>query len=494
MAIRPNLDAQSETPLYRQISSYLQELIRKGELGPGERLPPTRELAGLLGLNRTTVSAAYDLLESEGLIKGEVGRGSYVCGSPESLPDRKNDQTKDRVNWSRSLTASPSTPAGTAASGVINFSSSRPSEAMFPLDEFRECCREVLDNANLRGLMQLGSPGGYEPLRRYLLARASEQRIARDTDDILITNGCQQALDLLRRALIRSGDKVALEEPVYPGLKNLLLEAGADLLGVPVNADGIDLPGLQRALDAGAKVVVLTPSFQNPTGASIPPAHRATIVNMIRAAGAALIENDIYSDLAYSSGEAPARLKQLDGDVILMGSFSKIAFPGMRVGWILAPRPVIARATELKQLADLHTDHLSQAFLLRFAESGRLAAHQAKVVTAGKEKLRAVEEACRRHLGGCKWRSPGGGMNLWVELPAGVDAVALRGLAQQAGIDYLPGRYFSISQSLDSGLRLSFAGLEPNEIRKGIEILGALVHRTIESRNSRAAQPALALV
>ena len=209
MEIRPNLNAQSEIALYRQLGFYLQELIRKGELAPGDRLPPTRELAGQLGLNRTTVSAAYDLLESEGLIKGEVGRGSYVCGAPEAR--------EEKLNWLRALTASPSTPAGAPAGGAINFSSSRPSEAMFPLDEFRECCREVLDSGNLRTLMQLGSPGGYEPLRRYIRAREMERGTARDSDDILITNGCQQALDLLRRALVRAGDKVALEEPVYPG-------------------------------------------------------------------------------------------------------------------------------------------------------------------------------------------------------------------------------------------------------------------------------------
>jgi DNA-binding transcriptional MocR family regulator len=487
MEIRPNLDAQSEIALYRQLGSYLQELIRNGELAPGDRLPPTRELAGQLGLNRTTVSAAYDLLESDGLIKGEVGRGSYVCRLSGPC-------SSDKLNWSRTLTASRSAPSGAPAAGTINFSSSRPSEAMFPLEEFRQCCREVLDSPNLRTLMQLGSPGGYEPLRRYLLARATEQGIARGSDDILITNGCQQALDLLRRALIGSGDKIALEEPVYPGLKNLLFEAGAEPIGVPVGPDGVELPALRHTLNAGAKVVVLTPSFQNPTGASIPAAHRATICEMTRAAGAALIENDIYTDLAYSDAAPPPRLKQLDPDVILIGSFSKIAFPGMRVGWIIAPRPVIARLTELKQLADLHTDHLSQAFLLRFAESGKLTAHQARVVAAGKEKLRAVGEACRRSLRDCAWRLPAGGMNLWIELPAGLDAVSLRGLAQQAGIDYLPGRWFAISRSLDSGLRLSFAGLEPDEIHRGIEILGSLVRQALESRNSRAAQPAFALV
>jgi 2-aminoadipate transaminase len=492
MEIRPSLDPSSGVPIYRQLGAYLQRLIETGELRSGDRLPPTRELAGQLGLNRTTISAAYELLETVGLIKGEVGRGSYVCESPERPP-----HTRDTLNWSRILTRSVSTSAGTAVSGVINFTSSRPSEKLFPIEEFRECCREVLESRNLKNLMQLGSPGGYEPLRRYLLDRAVQSGIARDSDDILITNGCQQALDLLRRALLRTGEKVALEEPVYPGLKNLFLEAGVELIGIPADGDAIDLYAVQHAFEAGARVLVVTPSFQNPTGATIPASHRTGICRLARAAGIAVIENDIYSELAYESelaANTAPRLKQLDSNVILLGSFSKIAFPGVRVGWIIAPRPVIARATELKQLADLHTDHLSQAFLLRFAESGKLARHQAIVIAAAKEKLRALDQSCRRHLSGCTWKVPGGGMNMWINLPAGLDAVALRGLAQQAGIDYLPGRYFSVSRSLDSGLRLSFAGLDPNEIRKGIEILGGLVQNAAGARETRDSHPALALV
>jgi 2-aminoadipate transaminase len=490
MEIRPSLDSQSGVPIYRQLGAYLQRLIETGDLRSGDRLPPTRELAGQLGLNRTTISAAYDLLESNGLIKGEVGRGSYVCGGSEP--------PAEKLNWSRALTKSVSTSAGSAAADVISFTSSRPSEKLFPLEEFRDCCREVLEGRNLKTLMQLGSPGGYEPLRRYLLDRAIRNGTARESDDILITNGCQQALDLLRRSLVRAGDKVALEEPVYPGLKNLFLEAGAELIGVPVDGDGVDLYSVQRAFEAGAKVLVVTPSFQNPTGATAPATHRAEICRMARAAGAVVIENDIYSELSYESGSdsesALPRLKQMDSNVILLGSFSKIAFPGIRVGWIIAPRPAIARATELKQLADLHTDHLSQAFLLRFAESGKLARHQATVIAAAKEKLRALDQSCRRYLGNCAWKVPGGGMNMWIHLPAGLDAVALRGLAQQAGIDYLPGRYFAVSRPLDSGLRLSFAGLEPNEIRKGIEILGALVQNAVSAREARDAHPAFALV
>jgi DNA-binding transcriptional MocR family regulator len=498
MEIRPNLDPQSGVPIYRQLGAFLQRLIETGDLHSGDRLPPTRELAGQLGLNRTTISAAYDLLESVGLIKGEVGRGSYVCGGPLYAPTphafTRYATGGDALNWSRALTKSVSTSAGGAADGVISFTSSRPSEKLFPIEEFRECCREVLERGNLKALMQLGSPGGYEPLRRYLLDQAIQGGMARDSDDIVITNGCQQALDLLRRALVRSGEKVALEEPVYPGLKNLFLEAGAELIGIPADADGIDLHAVRRAFEAGAKVLAVTPSFQNPTGATMPAAHRAEICRMARAAGVVVIENDIYTELTYDSGALPPRLKQLDSNVILLGSFSKVAFPGLRVGWIIAPRPVIARATELKQLADLHTDHLSQAFLLRFAESGRLARHQAMVIAATKEKLRALDQSCRRYLANCSWKTPAGGMNMWINLPAGLDAVALRGLAQQAGIDYLPGRYFSVSRPLDSGLRLSFAGLDPNEIRKGVEILGGLVQNAAGAREARDSHPELALV
>jgi 2-aminoadipate transaminase len=481
MDIRPELDANSSTPIYKQLAAYLNRLIETGRLLPGDRLPPTRELAGLLGLNRTTVSAAYDAVEQSGLIKGSVGRGSFVCGIAE--------RAVEALDWSRALTPSLSVSTGTSRHAAINFSASRPSERLFPVDEFRASCDEVLSGGKMRSLLQVGSPAGYEPLRAYLMRRSG---FVTASDDIIVTNGCQQAVDLLRRALVKPGARVAIEEPVYPGLRNLFLEAGAELIGVSVGKDGADVPSLRRAFEAGAKMVVLTPSFQNPTGATIPAGLRRGIVDMARAAGAVVIENDIYSELAYQGAEAP-KLKSLDSSVILLGSFSKIAFPGMRCGWIIAPRPVIARVTELKQLADLHTDQLSQAFLLRFAESGRLAAHQVRMIAAGRERLHSVEHACRQHLTGCRYHLPAGGMNMWIDLPAGLDAGQLRGLAQEAGIDYLPGRYFSVSRPFDNGLRLSFAGLEPAEIRRGIEILGSLI-RHAQSSNDEASMPALALV
>ena len=483
MVIQPTLDTNAETPLYRQLSVYLQQMIEVGSLLPGDRLPPTRDLAGQLGLNRTTVSAAYDVLVSDGMIESRGARGSFV---------RPFASGGGGSNWELALNPSISRATLSPAAGALDFTTSRPSSNLFPLDEFRKCAAEVLESGEIGTLLQLGSPRGYEPLRRYLLDWAAEQGIATLSDDILITSGCQQAVDLLRRALIRPGDRVLLEEPVYPGLRKSFAEAGAELTGIPVGPDGIDLDILDAALP-GAKVLVVTPSFQNPTGATIPAANRALLLRRAQMHGVIVIENDIYSDLRYFGSAIPA-LKQTDSNVILMGSFSKIAFPGIRVGWIIAPKAVIDRTAELKQITDLHTDQMSQAFLLQFAKKGLLERHRERVIVAGREKLRAVEQAAKRHLAGCKVTQPEGGMNLWVELPAQVDANALRAFARQAGIDYLPGSYFAVSRPLENGLRLSFIGLEPDEIRKGIEILGQLVRNSVGMRGRESNAPAPAMV
>ncbi|MEO7651487.1 MAG: PLP-dependent aminotransferase family protein, partial [Bryobacteraceae bacterium] len=230
------LDAKSDVPLYRQVFLRLNECIRSGKLPRGGRLPATRELAGLLGVNRATVSAAYELLEAEGLIAGQVGRGSFVTGIARV-------DAGEQLDW-QSLLASPewtAAPAVPASPEMISFAASRPSEQLFPMEEFRATCREVTARSDLSTILQLGSPGGYAPLRHYLLDIARREGLMRDNDDLIVTSGCQQALDLLRRVLIRPGDRVAIEDPVYPGLKNLFTSAGAQAVGVGLGSDGIDL-------------------------------------------------------------------------------------------------------------------------------------------------------------------------------------------------------------------------------------------------------------
>ena len=466
MVIRPQLDSHSPVPLYRQVYEEIRSRIRDGRLAEGSRLPATRELAGQLGVNRATISAAYELLESEGYLKGHVGRGSFVSAGPVGA------RAAEEV-------------------GPISFATSRPSAQLFPLGEFQEACQEVLQGGQLPAILQLGSPTGYAPLRDYLLR---ETNCDRSGDDILITSGCQQAIDLLQRHFVGSGDSVLVEEPVYPGLKRAFERAGVRLLGAPVSSSGLDVAAWRAALlRERPRLAIVTPNFQNPTGTTLSLDARRELLRAASETDVTLVENDLYGPLRYH-GESLPTLKDLDpaGRIVVIRSFSKIAFPGLRVGWVQASPQLVERLAGIKQYTDLHTDQLSQAVLLRFAESGRLKAHVDRMLDAGRERLAAVLSACQRHLpAAAEFTKPQGGMNLWLKLPAPLDAEALLPEARRRGVEYLPGRYFSVSHPDPGGLRLSFAGLSPQRIEAGLSLLGALFaeeqgRQTVYSRHEAA--------
>jgi DNA-binding transcriptional MocR family regulator len=466
MLARFRLDPASPIPLYRQVFEHTAALIRSGELPHGSRLPATRELAIQFGLNRTTVSAAYGLLESEGLIRGHVGRGSFVHYEA-------------------------------AAVEPISFESSRPAGDQFPLADFQLCCSEVVNGPDAAAILQLGSPAGYAPLRHWLRDAARAEGCLGDQDDLIVTNGCQQAMDLLQRVFVPAGVTVVVEDPVYHGLRNVFERAGARIVGVPMTANGIDVERLGRVLSAEQpRMLVVTPNFQNPTGSTLPLEARVEILRMVRASGVTLVENDIYGDLRYD-GEPVPTLRELDGSgqTILIRSFSKIAFPGLRVGWLIAPARLASELVEARQWCDLHTDHLSQAILLRFAETRRLESHLGRVRVSGRERLRAILGACDAHLpAGSQFTRPKGGMNLWMTLPRGLNAADLLPRAQRDGVSYLPGRNFAVSHYDPATLRLSFGGLSPELIESGVAILGRLFRRDAEETGNLSrfnAAPAL---
>lgn len=449
-------------------------------------MPASRELAASLGINRTTVSAAYELLESEGYIRQEVGRGSFV---------RPRHET--RMKWDELLAPDEGLAMPPAAEARWSFAASRPSERLFPIEAFRATLAEVAGYGELPAILQLGAPAGYGPLRRYLLEQARREGAAGADDDVLITSGVQQCFDLLQRALAARGETVVVEDPVYPGLRNVFVRGGARVIGAPVGSGGLDLEALERIFAREhPRLLVVTPSFQNPTGTTLPAAARRTLVALARANGVVVVENDLYGELSYET-PPPAPLKCLEpaGDTVLLRSFSKMAFPGLRVGWLIGPRHLVQRLTELKQLSDIHTDQLAQAAVLRFAESGRLADHWREVRRAGRERLAAVVEACEKELpAGARFTRPAGGMNLWVRLPEPLDAAALLERAAAEGVAYLPGRYFAVARAERGALRLSFAGLEPEEIRKGVAILGRLFREELRKARAEERKDAPAVV
>lgn len=476
MLLPVRLDPRSEEPLYRQLYAQLRERILSGALARGEKIPPTRELAGQLGVNRATVAAAYELLEQEGLIRGHVGRGSFVAGGGAAM------------DWEARLRATGAEARGWGAEARINFASARPGGDLMPVEEFRACARDVL-RGDIERILRLGSPYGYGPLREWLVEQGRAEGTVREDDDLIITSGCQQALDLLERTLAGAGEAVALEDPVYPGLRDVFTRGGARVTGVPVGGEGMDMDALARLLERETPAAVaVTPNFQNPTGATMGLEARRQLLRLARAAGVAVIENDIYGGLRYEGQDLPS-LKQMDEHrlVIQMRSVSKLALPGLRVGWVTGPREVVRRLAEWKQTADLHSDHLSQAVLLRLFESGRLESHRRRLLDAGRARLRAALDGCAKHLPPrSRFTRPEGGANVWVRLPEGLDAERLLAKAEAGGVSYLPGRLFAVQRAETGALRLSFAGLEPALIEEGLQILGRIFRREWQKARASA--------
>lgn len=477
-------------PLYEQVAEWLRDGIRRGVLAHGAKLPSSRELAEYTNLNRSTITAAFALLESQGLLHSRLGSGSYV---QISRFNRKGLWAKVGVGEDVD---------GQGKKDLISFATSRPSQDLFPVDSFQECAEEVLDSPALPEILQLGSPQGFLPLRQHLLEMGTQAGTIGEDDDVLITNGCQQAMDLLHRfAMLELAEGghlgIGIEDPVYPGVRNAFSSGTATLLPMPVEREGVS-PDVIGNLIATRQIrmLVLTPDFQNPTGWTMGAAQRKAIGKLISDSDALLVENSIYTGLRY--GGAPiASIRRSGkargtkgGTIVQIGSFSKLAFPGLRVGWVFGPKQLIQRLVEIRHWCDLHTDQLSQAILLQFSLSGRLTEHQAEANKNGRKRLAAVLEACAKHLPrGSSFTRPLGGMNLWVDLPELLDAEELLPHARRMGVNYLPGRVFGDGSAHRNSLRLSFAGLTPVDIDFGLARLAAAASQRLQDMQPNRQMP-----
>jgi DNA-binding transcriptional MocR family regulator len=497
------LQPESHVPLYIQIRDQLRALVYSGTLRPGDRIPASRELANQLGVHRTTVANAYAELESEGLIHGHVGRGTFITRAvtPATPPPAgAMPVANGGVRWetlfadergeealSRLLPRIPD--------DAISFVAATPSAEHFPLEEVRACTQAVLRNDGLR-ILQLGCSDGYEPLRRVLLELFRSEGLAVREEQILITDGCQQSLDLLCKAFLRPGDTVLMENPTYPGAIAIFASARVRTVAVPVNGvatgngaktreAGLDLGALEAALVQNrVKLMLLTPDFQNPTGATMPLSARRKVLELAARHQVPVVEDHIYARLRFAGSPIPS-LKALDraGTVIQIDSFSKVTFPGLRVGWCIAPESVIERLRLVKQTTDLHTDQLAQAVLAEFTRRGWFAKHLARMRKVYAARLAALETALCRHMPeGITWTRPEGGMCLWVNLPPGFDASELLIHVRERGVLFAPGRYFYFQSPVPNTLRLGFAAVEERKIFRGVSILGEVLRQEMRKR------------
>ena len=497
------LQAESHIPLYVQLCDQLRALVHGGELRPGDRIPASRELAQHLGVHRTTVANAYAELESEGLIQGHVGRGTFIranSGPLQIAPPPPSIAPGKTIRWESLFADERGDDAldrlfrAMPASG-ISFVVAHPPTDSFPVAEMRSCCNAVLRRDGAR-ILQYGATDGYPLLRRALLELLRSEGLQAREEHLLITDGCQQALDLICKAFLRPGDAVILENPTYPGTIALLTAARARCLGVPVRTDngpgsmpGLDLDALEQTLAANrVKLMFLTPDFHNPTGLSMSLAARRRLLEIASKHQVPIVEDHIYARLL-ARGEHLPSLKQLDraNAVIQIDSVSKIAFPGLRVGWMVAPTSVIERLRVVKQSTDLHTNQLSQAVLAEFTQRGLLVRHVARMRKLCASRLAAVEEALVRHMPAeTRWTHPTGGMCIWLELPPGFDANELLVRARERGVVFAPGRYFYVQSPQPNTLRLSFPGVEERQIARGVSILGEILRSELAKRHRGA--------
>ncbi|HEY7575298.1 MAG TPA: PLP-dependent aminotransferase family protein [Thermoanaerobaculia bacterium] len=458
-----SLDRSGAEPLAGQLAAAIEARIATGRLRAGDRLPTTRELALALNLNRGTVQAAYRRLSERNLVEGRVGSGTVV--RPESPPPPTFDPSG--LLSRRVAGIAEESALAVAEPAVADFSRLTPDERFFPLEEFTRTLSEVWSRR--ADLWQYAPPLGLKELREEIARRLAEIGIDRSPDEILVTSGAQQGLDLLLRTFTDPGDTIAVESPTYSGALALARFAGLEILPLPMTGEGPDPSPL---LGRRAKIVYLMPERQNPTGVTTPDSRRDEILE-IAASSAALIVEDGYEEP--ESGRRPLAGRRPER-TIWLGTLSKDLVPGFRIGWIAGPSSVIERLARVKRTADFQTPLPLQAAVADFLRAGAdRKARQRRSLEVETRRLTAAR-ALRMHLPEVSWWGGEVGNPLfWLHLPAGVSGRAVAQAAAARGVGVAPGADFDPKGEDRPNLRLAVSRVEKRGVDRGIAVLAEAV-------------------
>jgi GntR family transcriptional regulator / MocR family aminotransferase len=392
------LDRAAPAPLHRQLYEQWRQGILSGRFRPAERVPSTRELSAELAVSRSTVTVAYDQLIAEGYLETARGSGTFVC---RELPHHKHSArpsaapTPRLSRYGAALTGDFSYPR--APRGFLRLTQWRPDLALFPIATWRKLVSGHLRAARPEIFDYSDESSGFEPLRRGIAAYVARSRAVRCTpEQLIVVNGSAQGIDLCARLLLEPGDEVAIENPGYPGARRIFEGYGARLRGAGIDEHGIRIQDLSHH----TRVVYVTPSHQFPTGVAMSLARRLELIEWARRHKAAIIEDDYDSEYRYSGPPLPA-LQGLAADaaVIYIGTFSKVMFPALRIGYIVAPPGLVAAVQRAKWLADRHTPVPEQAALADFIAEGHLERHIRRMRRVYGSRRAALVEALERHFG-----------------------------------------------------------------------------------------------
>jgi 2-aminoadipate transaminase len=368
--------------------------------------------------------------------------------------------------------------------GVASLAGGLPSADTFPVEAMREATAKVLADTP-REALQYAASEGFGPLRDWVSAKLTAEGLEAPADRILITNGSQQGLDLVGKVMLDAGSSVAVETPTYLGALQAFNPNEPNFTSVAGDADG-PLPDAIAALRADTRFMYVLPNFQNPTGRVIPDARRDQIVAAAQRANVPLVEDNPYGELWYDEAPPKPLAARWSDGVLYFGSFSKVLAPGLRLGFMVCPKPLYSKMLQSKQAADLHTASFNQRLVHQVIKDGFLDRHIPQIRDRYRVQRDAMAAAITAHMpAGCEWRKPSGGMFFWLRLPAGCDAMALLPKAVEAGVAYVPGAAFYADQPDLRTMRLSFVTLSPAAIDDAVKRLGNVVKAHL------AAQPAL---
>ena len=477
--------AHGALPLYARVQRAIRQLILDGALDAGRPLPATRALAKSLGVSRDTVESAYSQLHTEGFIERRVGSGSFVSQRAQRLPGRSKPGA---TNASRktSLRLSLRGNAMFQSGGVRDFVAPSPfapgvpETRSFALQTWERLERQVLKEYGTLALLH-SPPQGMEPLRRAIADYVNLERGARATADrVLVLTSSQQALTLCANVLLDVGERIFIEDPVYHGARKAFDAAGLECVPVPLDANGLRVEHLLEAAsrpEQAAKVVFLTPSHQFPTGATLALDRRLAIIEWAREHQGWIIEDDYDSEFHYA-GKPIACVQGLDAHerTIYIGTFTKSLFPGLRIGYMVLPSPLVGPMTVARTLQDGHSAPIPQLTLARFMEGGHFGAHVRTMRAVYAERRDVLVRLVRQHLADfVEPRVPAGGMQMPCVFIRDMAEHEVVQSARRAGIDLLGLTALHASSHHKAGFLMGFAAHAPHELEIAVKKLASVL-------------------
>ncbi|WP_300708178.1 PLP-dependent aminotransferase family protein [Limnohabitans sp.] len=394
------------------------------------------------------------------------------------------------MNWNLARRADKMNPSVireilkvTEKPGIISFAGGLPSPLTFPIDAMREASERVLRDDG-KAALQYAASEGYAPLREWVAQDLLKQGMRVDPDQVLITTGSQQGLDLVAKILIDAGSRILVETPTYLGA--LQAFTPMEPVAVSVNSDdhGVDPTDLRAKVGTGAdkaRFVYLLPNFQNPTGRTMTEERRAAVAQVAVESGLPIIEDNPYGDLWFDEQPAPSLSSRHPEGSVYLGSFSKILAPGLRLGYLVAPKALYPKLLQAKQAADLHTPSFNQRVVAEVLKDGFIDRHVPTIRALYKQQCEAMLAALEREMAGLglSWNRPVGGMFLWVQLPQGLKAIPLLDKAVEKGVAFVPGSAFYAGAANENTLRLSFVTATVDQINTGMAALAAAIRESL---------------